>query len=73
MPNKKSEDAAKIGYEAAVSELEDILEELEADDIDVDKLADRVKRASDLVRACRDRIAAAKLHVEQVVAEVDDE
>lgn len=73
MPNKKSEDAAKIGYEAAVSELEDILEELEADDIDVDKLADRVKRASDLVRTCRDRIAAAKLHVEQVVAEVDDE
>jgi exodeoxyribonuclease VII small subunit len=73
MPNKKSEDAAKIGYEAAVSELEDILEELEGDDIDVDKLADRVKRASDLVRACRDRIAAAKLHVEQVVAEVDDE
>ena len=73
MPNKKSEDAAKIGYEAAVSELEDILEELEADDIDVDKLADRVKRASDLVKACRDRIAAAKLHVEQVVAEVDDE
>ena len=73
MPNKKSEDAAKIGYEAAVSELEDILEELEGDDIDVDKLADRVKRASDLVRTCRDRIAAAKLHVEQVVAEVDDE
>ena len=73
MPNKKSEDAAKIGYEAAVSELEEILEELEGDDIDVDKLADRVKRASDLVRACRDRIAAAKLHVEQVVAEVDDE
>ena len=73
MPNKKSEDAAKIGYEAAVSELEDILEELEGDDIDVDKLADRVKRASDLVRACRDRIAAAKLHVEQVVADVEDE
>jgi len=24
------------------------------------------------VKACRDRIAAAKLHVERVVAEVDD-
>ena len=54
-----------------MSELEDILEELESDDIDVDQLAERVKRASDLVKACRDRIAAAKLHVERVVAEVD--
>jgi exodeoxyribonuclease VII small subunit len=72
MPSKKNDDLEKIGYEDAVSELEEILEELEGDDIDVDKLAERVKRASDLVKACRDRIAAAKLHVERVVAEVDD-
>ncbi|MEY3453731.1 MAG: Exonuclease small subunit [Actinomycetota bacterium] len=55
-----------------MSELEEILEELEGDDIDVDMLAERVKRASDLVKACRDRIAAAKLQVERVVAEVDE-
>ncbi|NDD18662.1 MAG: polyprenyl synthetase family protein, partial [Acidimicrobiia bacterium] len=51
MPSKKNDDLDKIGYEDAVSELEEILDELEGDDIDVDKLAERVKRASDLVKA----------------------
>lgn len=63
----------EIGYEAALAELEEILEDIEGTDVDVDVLAERVKRAAELVKVCRDRIAAAKLHVEQVVADVEDE
>ena len=51
----------------------EILEDIEGTDVDVDVLAERVKRAAELVKVCRDRIAAAKLHVEQVVADVEDE
>ena len=42
MPRKK--DDQEIGYEDAVTELEEILNELSDDDIDVDHLAERVKR-----------------------------
>jgi exodeoxyribonuclease VII small subunit len=64
MPRKSSTD--EIGYEAAVTELEEILEDLGDDDIDVDHLAERVKRATELVKVCRDRIAAARLEVKEI-------
>ncbi len=64
IPRKK--DDADIGYEDAVTELEEILEALSDDDIDVDELAERVKRATELVKVCRDRIAAARLEVKEI-------
>ena len=64
MPRKK--DDQEIGYEDAVTELEEILNELSDDDIDVDHLAERVKRATKLVKVCRDRIASARLEVKDI-------
>ena len=37
------------GYAEAVAELEEILEALEAEDVDVDALAERVRRAAALI------------------------
>jgi exodeoxyribonuclease VII small subunit len=62
-----------LGYAAALSELESILHELDGDDVDVDVLGARVRRATELLRLCRDRIARARLEVEQVVAELQRE
>ena len=56
-----------IGYAAAVSELERILAELEADDIDVDVLAAKVARAAELIDLCRIRIDAARGEVDRAV------
>jgi exodeoxyribonuclease VII small subunit len=64
-------DAAAIGYADAMAELEAILDDLEDDDLDVDLLASRVERASTLIQVCRDRIGAAKVQVERVVASLD--
>lgn len=64
MPRKKDE--ANIGYEDAVTELEEILEALSDEDINVDELAERVKRATELVKVCRDRIATARLEVKEI-------
>lgn len=60
-----------IGYAEAMSELESILDDLEDDDLDVDVLASRVERASTLISLCRDRIGAARVQVEKVVASLD--
>ena len=61
------------GYAAALAELETILSELEKTDVDVDVLAARVKRAAELIGFCRDRIGNARLHIEQVVADLGDD
>ena len=58
-------------YAAAVDELEGILAELEGDRLDVDQLAERVARAAELIRLCRERIRATRLEVEQIVADLD--
>ena len=57
---------ASVGYEQAVTELEEILDALSDDDIDVDHLAEQVKRATELVKICRDSIAAARLEVKEI-------
>jgi len=63
----------EIGYAEAMTELESILDDLEDDDLDVDVLASRVERASALITLCRDRIGAARVQVEKVVASLDAE
>jgi exodeoxyribonuclease VII small subunit len=60
-----------IGYAEAMAELGEILAELERDDLDVDVLAARVRRAGELIVLCRARIARAQSDVEGIVADLD--
>lgn len=66
-----AEIADEIGYAAALAELSEILHELDGDEVDVDVLGGRVRRAAELLRICRDRIASARFEVEQVVTDLD--
>jgi exodeoxyribonuclease VII small subunit len=59
------------GYAAAMAELEAILRELEDGEIDIDRLAEQVRRAADLVRVCRGRLTEARTEVTRIVAELD--
>lgn len=64
-------DDQAIGYADALGELDVILRELEGSDVDVDRLAERVARAADLIAMCRDRIGAARLRIDEVIADLD--
>ncbi len=63
--------ADQPGYAQALDELDQILRELEGSDVDVDRLADRVARASELIAVCRQRISVAKLRIDDVIADLD--
>jgi exodeoxyribonuclease VII small subunit len=71
-PNPGTEASDDIAYADAMAELEAILAEIEQEDVDIDVLAEKVRRASDLVRICRERIQGARMHVEQVVTEMSE-
>jgi exodeoxyribonuclease VII small subunit len=73
MSAKAEVPAAQLGYAEALAELEEINEELDGDEVDVDVLGARVRRAAELLRLCRERIAGARFEVEQVVAELEAE
>lgn len=62
-----------IGYAEALAELDVILRELDGDDVDVDRLADRVERAQVLITLCRERIVKAQVRVNEIMSgDVDD-
>ena len=62
----------ELGYADALTELEEILDQLEDDDIDVDVLSTKVERAAVLIRLCRGRIRDAQVSVEEIVSELED-
>jgi len=72
MAAKKSE-KSQIGYAEALTELEEILSGLEDEDVDVVTLAEQVQRAAELIELCRERIGAAKLRIEEVVTNADND
>lgn len=66
-----SDTGSTPGYAAALDELDTILRELEGGDVDVDRLADRVARASELIAVCRRHIGDARLRIDEVIADLD--
>ena len=64
-------DGTPLAYSDAITELEEILAELDAGSADVDRLADRVKRAADLVRHCRIRLGVVRADVDDVVGDLE--
>ena len=65
-----TEQPEPAGYAEAVTELEAILREIEDAEVDVDVLADRVRRAAQLIEWCRSRILAARAAVDDATAEL---
>jgi exodeoxyribonuclease VII small subunit len=64
-------DPASLGYADALAELEVILRDLEDGDVDIDHLAEQVRRAAVLVEHCRGRLADARTAVTRIVADLD--
>ena len=70
-PPAESPAGDDLAYTEAVDELERILAELEGDQVDIDVLGNQVRRAAELIRLCRRRVAAARMEVEQVVTDLE--
>lgn len=58
-------------YRSAISELESILAELESSAVDIDQLANRLARATLLVKFCRDRLTVVQTDVDDVLQDLD--
>ena len=64
---------AELSYAEADAEREAIVDRLEHDQPDVDRVTADVARAAELVKHCRARITSARLSVEEVVGELTTE
>ena len=70
MSNK---DGREPKFGEAVSELEEILQRIESEEIDIDELAAELKKAAELLELCRSKIRKAEVEVTQIVQSLDNE
>jgi len=56
-----------LGFRQAMEELEGILERIEGEEIDIDQLAQELRRAAQLLDLCRGKIRKAEVEVTQIV------
>ena len=56
-----------FNYTDAVQEIEQILERFRNEQLDVDALAAEVKRASELIAACRERLTTVEKEVNNIL------
>jgi len=63
----------QLTYAEAISELEDILREIENNEPDVDELTEKVKRAAYLLRFCKKKLRKASDEVGDILKNMEEE
>ena len=67
-PNKMSE----LNYTEAFEELQTIVAEMENGKISVDDLAIKVKRASELIKICKNKLSETEGGVQKILSDLDE-
>jgi exodeoxyribonuclease VII small subunit len=60
-------------YTEAFEELQLIVSEIEHGQISVDELSQKVKRATVLIKICREKLTATEADVSQILKELEDQ
>lgn len=60
-----------LSYGEAMEELNRILAAIEGDTVDLDELGERVARAAELIRMCREKIDQTEFQVRTIIEELD--
>jgi exodeoxyribonuclease VII small subunit len=58
-------------YTEAFNELQNIVSEIEAGEISVDELSEKVKRAALLIKICRKKLSSTEEDVNRILKELD--
>jgi exodeoxyribonuclease VII small subunit len=59
----------EISYSAAVTEIEEVLQQLESGELDVDQLTEKVKRVSFLIKLCKAKLKTTEEAVNRILDE----
>ncbi|MFD2553987.1 exodeoxyribonuclease VII small subunit [Sphingobacterium tabacisoli] len=59
-------------YKDAFSELQQIVSEIETGDVNVDELADKIKRASQLILICKAKLTSSEEEVNALLAKLQE-
>ena len=55
-------------YEEAISQLEEILRQMETNELDVDQMNERLKTAQQLIKLCREKLIKTDEEIKQTLS-----
>jgi exodeoxyribonuclease VII small subunit len=62
---------SEINYTDAFDELQEIVSDMEDGQINVDELAQKVKRATELIRICKSKLTATEGDVQKILKDLE--
>jgi exodeoxyribonuclease VII small subunit len=62
----------KLTYQEALDEIEEIMEKIESNELDIDDLAEKVKRVSFLLKFCKDKLQKTNEEVEKILSDMEE-
>jgi len=63
---------SELNYTQAFEELQKIVSEMETGKISVDELAIKVKRASELIKVCKNKLTETEGDVQKILSDLED-
>ena len=63
----------ELTYSKAYAELEQIVLQIENEEIEIDKLAEKVKRASELLTFCKGKLKKSEKEIDNIMKEIENE
>ncbi len=59
----------ELKYEAAFAELQAIVRKMENDELDIDQMAEQLKRAQKLIKLCKDKLTKTDEEIKKILAQ----
>lgn len=56
-----------IKYEEAVAEIEDIVKKMENNQLDIDSMTEKLKRAQSLIKLCKDKLTKTNEEINNIL------
>ncbi len=69
---EKKTPSSELGFGEAIQQLEGILRQVESEEIDIDEMAEELRRAAELLELCREKIRKAEVEVSQIVQSLEE-
>jgi exodeoxyribonuclease VII small subunit len=60
----------QFSYKEAISEIEEIINKLENEEIELDMLSENVKRASELILNCKNNLKTSEDEIEKIISSI---
>ncbi len=70
--NKRNNMQDEKTYKEAYEELQQILHDLENDKVDVDVLSEKLKRSSELIEYCKEKLSKIEVDVSQLIKDIEE-